>query len=419
MTDTARYRARWVFPVAADPIENGVVEVTDGLVTEIHDRPDPDAEWLGNVAIVPALVNAHTHLEFSDLDTPLEPNRPFTAWIRRLMAYRREREVTPADGVRLGRAESVRAGTGLLGEIATEGWIAEAFDGPGPAAVVFRELIALGADRIPGQLETARAHVGWAVPTAEHGSTSNDTGTVGTAQPTGGLSPHAPYSVHPDLYRATIDLAAEHDVPVAIHLAETVAELELLATGGGEIADMLREFGVWNDDLFTRPTRPLVYLEPFAKLRNALVIHGNYLANDEVAFLARHPNIALVFCPRTHAYFGHAGHPWRELLAAGGTVAIGTDGRGSNPDLSIWNELRFLHERFPNVPPRTLLELGTLHGARALGRDRDFGRLAPERPAHLAIVRLPGQLASDPHELLFHEHSTVIRTMLGGECMNV
>lgn len=394
MSNVPSYRARWVLPVGSAPLENGVVEVTDGVVTAIHNRAAPDAEWLGNVAIVPALVNAHAHLEFSDLDTPLEPSQPFTAWIRRLMAYRGERDIDPADAARLGRAESAAAGTGLIGEIATEGWSARAFDGPGPEVVALRELIGLGPERIAEQRDLAREHLGLG--------------------PTVGLSPHAPYSVHPDLLEAAVELAAEHSVPLAIHLAETVAELELLQVGSGELAEMLREFGVWRDGLFGKGTRPLAYLEPLAKLRDALVVHGNYLANDEVAWLARHPHIALVYCPRTHAYFGHAGHPWRELIAAGGTVAIGTDGRGSNPDLSVWNELRFLHERFPEFDPRTLLELGTRNGARALGREGRFGSITPGRPAHLAVVQLPAADATDPHAILF-DGTSVTRTMVHGE----
>jgi aminodeoxyfutalosine deaminase len=416
---SVRLRARWLFPVARPPVANGVIEVEDGVVTTLHDRPDPTAVDLDNVAIVPAFVNAHAHLEFGDLDAPLEPARPFTAWIRRLLAYRREREVAHVEAVRLGLAESREAGVGVVGEIATEGWSPAAFDGRGPAATVFRELIALAPERFDVQLEIAREHLTTvaglpcnppgdaAASTLASPNVSRSTPDCMAIRLLRGLSPHAPYSVHPELYGALVDLAAAHDAPVAVHLAETVAELELLSAGTGELADMLREFGVWNETAFRPGSRPLDFLEPLAQLDHALVVHGNYLSTAELAFLARHPQLALVFCPRTHAFFGHAGHPWRELLAAGGTVAIGTDGRGSNPDLSVFRELQFLHARFPEVDPRILLEMATLHGARALGRAAEFGTLAVGRPARFAIVRLP-EGEGEPHDLLLHADARVI-----------
>jgi cytosine/adenosine deaminase-related metal-dependent hydrolase len=382
------YRARWVFPVAAPPLFKGTVEISAGRITAVHAQADPAARDLGNVALIPALVNAHTHLEFSDLTEPVGPSSPFTAWIRALVGHRRRQpaeQITAA--IAAGLREGAQAGTGLLGEIATPNWSPAALAGEVVRTVVFRELLGLLPSRLSEQMEIARQHL--------LGGGEAEAGRL-----VRGLSPHAPYSVHPALFRAAVDLAAEHRAPLAIHLAETEAELELLARGTGEFVELLRDFGVWDPEAIPQGSRPLDYLRPLAKLARALVIHGNYLDADELNFLAGHPQIAVVYCPRTHAYFGHAAHPWRKMLQQGVSLAIGTDSRGSNPDLSLWRELQFLHARHADVDPAVLLRLGTLDGARALGCDHDCGSIAPGKRASLALVALPAG-ERPPYELLF------------------
>jgi cytosine/adenosine deaminase-related metal-dependent hydrolase len=122
--------------------------------------------------------------------------------------------------------------------------------------------------------------------------------------------------------------------------------------------------------------------------------------------------MSVVYCPRTHAYFGHARHPLPRLLAAGANVAVGTDSRASNPDLSILEEMRYIARHFPEIPPATVLELGTLRGARALGLD-DVGCIEPGKTANLAIVALPQREVGDPHELLFDSELPVAETTIG------
>ena len=119
-------------------------------------------------------------------------------------------------------------------------------------------------------------------------------------------------------------------------------------------------------------------------------------------FWARHrERMAVVYCPRTHDWFAHGAYPLEKMLAAGATVALGTDGRGSSPDLSLLAEMRFAARRHPAVGLDKILRMGTIDGARALGRGREIGSLEPGKQADLAIVALPDRDAADPHELLF------------------
>jgi cytosine/adenosine deaminase-related metal-dependent hydrolase len=390
-------QARWIYPVASEPIAHGAIEIAaDGRIAAVHRRAPRGAEDLGDVAIVPGFVNAHTHLEFSDLPTPLSPARPFSAWMRTLIGYRRQRG-DGAIAIRHGLEESRQCGTVAFGEIATQ-------DGPAemPAdvrgGVLFRELIGLPPEMVNGQLEIAERFL----PTDGGGRTGSAVR---------GISPHAPYSVHPRLFERLVALAAERRAPLTIHLAETEAELQLLREGQGELVDLLSGLGVWRDGIVPLGTRPFDFLRPLAALERVIVAHGNYLDDEELDFVAARRNMAVAYCPRTHAYFGHSDHPWQKLLARGGLVAIGTDGRCSNPDLCVWNELLFLHARFPQCDPAILLQMGTRNGARALGMEAELGTLEAGKTARAAVVRL-GQIGSDdPYTELFHPESRVARLL--------
>lgn len=367
-TGTHSYRARWIIPVAGPPVENGIVVVRDGRIVVVHRLRRPDTIDLGDVAIVPGLVNCHTHLEFSRLEQPLRSLSPFTEWIRHVVNYRRSAAGDVGDAIRLGLRESLRGGVTLLGDIATSGWNWDDYQ-YGPDCVVFQELLGLTAERIAEQGELARSHVG---ETTHHVHSP-------------GLSPHAPYSVHPELFRQAVQLAQTSNIPVAMHLAETEAERELLYEGTGDFRNLLEEFGLWQPQLFGGRSWS-EFLDPLSELAHPLIIHGNYLANDELRFLAQHPHMTLIYCPRTHAACGHPPHPWQTLLDLGGSVALGTDSRASNPDLSLWSELLFLAAEFPDVSHLELLRLATLSGARALGQSREHGSLESGKFADLIVI---------------------------------
>jgi cytosine/adenosine deaminase-related metal-dependent hydrolase len=394
------YRARWLFPVDGEPIAGGTIEIQRGVITAVHSRLDPRAEDLGNVALLPGLINAHTHLEFSDLAEPLAQARPFSAWIRALVALRRARTADVTTSIRRGLDESLGSGVTTVGEIATTDWPLELGAAPGPRGVVFRELLGFSPERVDEQLAVAERHLDACA------------GSTGDFLP--GLSPHSPYSVHPELLDKLVGLAVLREVPLAMHLAETKAECELLQHGTGDLVGMLRALGAWQAGVIPPQTVPLDYLRHLAVADHALVVHGNYLSADEIRFVVEHPQLTVVYCPRTHAYFGHAPHPWLELLAGReDAVVLGTDSRASNPDLNLWNEVLFLRKQFPNVNPRHLLQMATLNGAHALGRADEVGSLTPGKIADLNVVQLAGD-GSDPFEALFSPAGRIVGTMCAG-----
>lgn len=380
--DVIRLRAEWVFPVSGSPLRNGVVEVAGDRIVAVHDRSEPRAHDFVGCAILPGLVNAHTHLEFSSLTAPLAPAVPFTDWLRAVIGWRRERNALPGPDVADGFGQAWGGGTTLIGEIASQGWDPAAVPKIGPRVIAFQEALGLRPAVRDEQLARARSFLA-------------DKSTA--AHVTRGLSPHAPYSLHPDLFRGLVALANEFQAPLAMHLAETTAEGELLRHGRGEFVPFLERLGVWDSSAIPTGTRVLDYLRDLESLSHALVVHGNYLDQDEQQFLAGKENFTVVYCPRTHAYFGHSPHPWQELQDRGTRVALGTDSRASNPDLSLWEELRFLRRKFPRVAPEILLRMATVYGAEALGQGTETGTLEPGKRADLLIVPLDSQALSDPY----------------------
>lgn len=393
-------RARWVFPIDRPPIEGGIVTIAGGKIAAVgENRSAGPPRDLGDVALLPGFVNAHTHLEFSLLDQPLgQPGMPFPAWIEAVVAYRRERDkplMVETDG--LARFQRRWAGAGLqqlreaatvaVGDIATIDWPGECAPSGGLSLTAFTEVLGLDPARQAVLLTRAKRYVEERLETG------------GFPKP--GLSPHAPYTVGPDLLRKLCELSAAQRVPVAMHLAESREELELLQTHQGPLVDVLQRLGAWHPDSLPIGLAPIDYLQLLATAHRALAIHGNYLGRDDFEFVAAHrERMSLVYCPRTHAYFGHDPYPLAGMFTAGARVAVGTDSRASNPDLSILSELRHIARHHPNVSRDAILRMGTLSGAEALGSGEKLGSITPGKRAWLATVPLE-QTSGEPHELLF------------------
>jgi cytosine/adenosine deaminase-related metal-dependent hydrolase len=201
-----------------------------------------------------------------------------------------------------------------------------------------------------------------------------------------------------------------------MHLAESREELELVDHGRGAFRDLLEAAGAFDPSPTARYSSIGEYLAQLARAPRSLVVHGNYLQNSDVEFLAEHrANMSVVYCARTHAYFGHAAYPLAQRLAAGVATALGTDSRASNPDLDMLNEMRFVAEHHPAVPPTTVLELGTHGGARALGRDHEAGTLEAGKRADLVAVGPIAPCTRDPCEAIFAPQTRVQQVWLAGQ----
>jgi cytosine/adenosine deaminase-related metal-dependent hydrolase len=198
-------------------------------------------------------------------------------------------------------------------------------------------------------------------------------------------------------------------------------ELRLLEWRDGPMRRFLEDIGAWDEEWEPISPRPSDYVRKGA-LRNAdwLIAHGTYLDPDD--FWQLRPEaapdnhrVAIAFCPRTHARFGHAPHPYRALLERGVIVCIGTDSLASTETLSLLDELRFLHGRDESLSGELLLTMATLFGAWALRADTTTGSLKLGKSADLAIIALPDRDTPDPYSLVLESDLPIVGTVFEGD----
>ncbi|WP_435007503.1 amidohydrolase family protein [Tundrisphaera lichenicola] len=401
--------ARYVFPVEGTPILDGSLSIADGRIVRVGPALEgpPVDDDLGNVAITPGFVNAHTHLELE----PIAPSvgsgpEDEVGWLRRVVEARRtSRPGSGAEAARRNVQASVAAGTTLLADVTTAGQSWEAVAEAPLRGVVFAELIGLNRKR---GMETSAQAFDWLAKVRTEDP---------EAKTRPGLSPHAPYSTAGWLYHR----AATSQLPLMTHLAEMPEELELLRERAGPLRAFLEDLGAWDEDWEPIGDRPAAYIRK-GELRQAdwIVAHANYFDPDE--FWQLRPEaapdgqrVAVVYCPRTHARFGHSPHPYRAMLERGIIVALGTDSLASSPTLSVLDEMRFLHRLDESASGQLLLTMATLFGAWAL-RSEDFtGSMKLGKSADLAVVELPDRHEADPYALLLDSDLPVVATLYQGE----
>lgn len=377
--DERALSARWIFPVDAAPIPGGTIVVRQGKIAAIlpHGDRDPD-ESFDHAVIVPGLANAHTHLDLSGLRHKAPPKLPITDWLGKVVASRRVSSAKSAtEAIRAGIAESIRFGTTILGDIAGDGTSWDDLQAAPMWSVCYREVLGLSETRAQ---ESWKDAADWLRTRPVSDRTR------------GGLSPHAPYSVH----RAIIEAAARI-APVAVHLAESTGEKELLERRSGEFVPFLQALGVWEPNSLAPSWDWIVWR--CSQASHALFAHGNYLPPTT----SLGDQSTLVFCPRTHAAFGHEPYPLESFLAAGHRVALGTDSLASNPDLDVLAEARLTREKYPSIDPAKILRMATLDGAAAMRQDRIAGSLTHGKSADFVVIPVADTDPADPHDLLLRE----------------
>ena len=389
-----RYRAEWILPIADDPIRGGWISLDGGRITGVGGDPPEGCVDLGRVAVLPALVNAHTHLELSYLHGRVPPGGQFTEWIRTLMALRREHPDPQSPEILAPIAAAVRgartSGTGLVGDISNTLAAVPILRESGMPAQVFYELLGFNAADPEGRVRQAREAIGGVL----------------RSQPSDGdvrisLAAHAPYSVSPALFNAIrADLDAHKGDVSSVHLGESPDETEFLETGGGVFRRLLEELGVWAHDWRPPAVSSVAYLSNLGFIDSCvLVVHGVQFDGDDLKALSG-MDATLVSCPRSNQHVGVGPPPLEAFYAMDVNVAFGTDSLASVDDLSMFAEIAEARRLAPRVPARRLLESATLTGARALGFGREFGSIEPDKRASLIAVRVPPDVTDVEEYLL-------------------
>jgi cytosine/adenosine deaminase-related metal-dependent hydrolase len=382
-------RARWVLPIVQPPLEQGWVAVDRGRVIrfghERRKRPRGGAEEidLGSAALMPGLVNAHTHLELSYLRNAVAPASRFTDWIREVIRLRRE-QADPStsevvEALVQGIEEARAAGTAVLGDISNTLASVPPLTQSRLAAHVFFELV---------RFRSSEAEETW--PSAmERLREVRSSPRVRVS-----VAPHAPYSVSTSLLqmiRREVD--KRPNGRTSVHLSESEEEIELLLQGTGGWRTLLDELHAWDPTWPAPGCTPVEYLDRLRFLgSDTIVVHGVHVTDADLARLAaRHTT--LVTCPRSNRYVGAGDPPVARFYRSGVAVAVGTDSLASAPDLNMFGELAALRQLAPEVPAARLLESATRVGARALGFD-EYGTIAAGTPAAgLIAVSTPDDTA--------------------------
>jgi cytosine/adenosine deaminase-related metal-dependent hydrolase len=369
-------------PIDGRPVRDGWVTVDRGRIVALGHRTGPEDVHdvdLGDVAIMPGLVNAHTHLELSYLRDEVAPASAFVTWIRGLLAARRQNPDISAPGIldAIDRAvaEAIACGTAVVGDISNTLASFSALTKSPLAGVVFYEIVKFNAPDPEAIVERARRALDELV----------QTDLVRTS-----LAAHAPYSVAPLVFRAIRkDIERDPFAPCSVHLSESVEEVEFIQTGGGPWRTLLEELGSW-DPAWTAPgVSPVQYLDEGGFLdARVLAVHGVQASTADLIRLASR-GATLVTCPRSNGHTGAGVPPIEDFYESGVRVAIGTDSLASTPDLSVFAEVATLHALAPSVPAEALLDSATRQGARALGFDADFGTIEPGKSGRLLAITLP------------------------------
>jgi len=372
--------SRWVLPVSRPPIRDGAVLVRGDEIQAVGPARKVLSGFKGLICdhgsgvILPGLVNCHVHLEFSALAGRIPPQERWEKWLETALAQRET--LAPAEidqGILQGIEALRRSGAALVGEVSNTGASLPHLEKSLLKYHLFYEC--LGFD-LRERLDLAESFPFMA-------------GSGAAANSCVSAAAHAPYSVSPALFQAISRWNKARSLPQTVHLGESRAERDFLATGRGFFQELLQRRGRWADDFQAPGPSPVAYLNKLDFLGpRTLAVHGVWLDKQDCALLAQ-SQTWLVLCPRANRYTGAGVPPVDRLLQAGVNLALGTDSLAGNWDLNLFGEMRWLHRIFPAYPGDLWLRLGTLNGARALGRDLDLGSLEPGKKAALGFVPLP------------------------------
>jgi aminodeoxyfutalosine deaminase len=404
-------RARTLLPLSAPPIDDGAVVLSLRRIRAVGPWADlrrhlaGRASDLGDVLLMPGLVNAHCHLDYTGMAGLIPPMRSFTDWIQSITTLKSEwSDAEFAESWGAGARMLVESGTTTVADV-------EALPGLLPAAWKETPLRVLSFLEMIG----IRPHV---QPRAILARTMKGARAVGNSRHRIGLSPHAPYSTTPALLRMAHRAARERDWRLVTHVAESLEEFEMFARARGPLHDWLRRNRRNMSDCGLGS--PIAHLDRIGYLSPRLIaVHVNCLARGDAARLARR-RVHVVHCPRSHHYFDHPPFPRATLTRAGVPVSLGTDSlatvrvRPREPvELSLFAEMRMFAAAHPDVSPSAIIRMVTLHPAHALGLQGHVGEIAPGACADLIAIPFHGPMR-DAHDAAVQHPDRVAASMIAG-----
>jgi cytosine/adenosine deaminase-related metal-dependent hydrolase len=374
-------RARTVVTMDGPPIENGAVAISGNRIVDVGKFPEISARHpgkkivdLGEQALLPGLINAHCHLDYTCLRGKIPPCKSFADWIRAINAEKAE--LSHEDyvaSINEGFAEAKRFGTTTIANLTAFPELISQIQAP-VRTWWFAELIDA---RSP---ERANDIVDLAIESLK-------------SAPNWGLAPHALFTGSRDLYRRCQEVARREKILLTTHLAESHEEMEMFRHGSGPLYEFMRSIGRPMDDCgHDTPLKEFVGCLGDASLpARWIVAHLNELAESDFTLLKELTSkLHIVHSPRSHHYFGHSRFPFERLRALGFNISLGTDSLASNESLSLFAEMRAFQRSEPGISPDKVLEMVTVNAALALSESHHYGKLGRIRPGFQAdLIAVP------------------------------
>lgn len=418
---TTIYCAHWVIPIVHPAIENGAVAVEGPKIVAVGERaavaaqyPTAEVRDFDDSAILPGLINTHSHLELTAMRGYLENEAgEFSAWLRKLTVARLER-MKPDDlyvSAAWGAVEAARAGVTTLGDASDSASTSmEALKAVGLRAVVYQE--AFG----PNPAEAGEKFQQLSEKLLELRSLETELVRVG-------VSPHAPYTVSAPLLELIAELAQKKNLSLMMHAAESEAESSFMSDGVGPFATGLAHRGIeWRSPGIST----IQYLSRHGILKTRPLLAHCITVDDKDIETIKDAGAGVAHCPKSNAKFRHGRAPFAAFLHRGINVGLGSDSVASNNTCDILEEARFAtlqaragaNQTEPMVTAEAALRTATSGGAAALGLS-GIGALLEGGAADIAVVGLSGahQLPSyDPVTTLLFSSSgrDVLMTMVAG-----
>jgi cytosine/adenosine deaminase-related metal-dependent hydrolase len=377
------HKAKWVMVEPKVWIENGMVEVTSDRISAVGKaRAGTEAYDYGSGVILPALINAHTHLSLSVLSGRMKSSNGFVDWVKELIETRPLCPPQEVLGAAVQAADLVKqTGTGLVAEVGPWEPGSESITSAGLEGIAFFEMLG-NSPTLPD------------LPDERDGLSFSYAG-------------HALHTTAPETLRAAKAAASELGTVFTFHLAESDAESEFLSTAAGSWADLLKSRGIDFTDWDLRSERPIARAERLGLLGpETLAVHVLDVDQPEMNVLAR-SGASICACPRSNLAL-HGRLPGiEEFFQAGINVALGTDSLASSPSLSLFDEMAFLGDNYPGLRPETALTMASINGARALRRS-DLGSIKPGHTARLIFVELEADSAESAAQQLVSGRPTAV-----------
>ena len=404
-------RARIVVPVSRPPIEDGAVCLSGDRIAWVGRRAELPASHfhgqetdLGDTILLPGLINAHCHLDYTGMAGQIPPPKSFTDWIKSLVALKSSWSVEEfAESWRRGAEMLLRTGTTTVADIeSVPELIPSAWQSTPLRVISFRELINIKSRQPAADIVEQAVNDWLGLPEAR--------GRVG-------LSPHAPYSTSAELLELAARAAHRRNWRLTTHVAESEQEFEMFMYRQGAMFDWLKGQRDMTD---CGHGSPVQHLERCGCLdENLLAAHVNYLWRHDAGVLGRN-RVSVVHCPHSHDYFHHLRFPREELEGAGVNLCLGTDSlattrkeRDQPLELNLFAEMQLLAAKSPELAPEKILRMATVNGAQALGRKGELGELSPNALADVIAIPFAGP-EREVFEAIVHHTGGVAASMIGG-----